>query len=441
MINLESKKSRYIFFLANIAICLIFMGVFLPQSQSPMDGLKAMFSYHNLVDTDAFYVGGFSGAYLNVALCLGFALLMFALTKTEIGSLEMAGLYLVFGYSFYGKTLVGVVPLMLGAYLYQVRKGRPLREKSAMACFAAALSPIVTVLMNGTGALGPGSPLAIVTGLVVGLVSGYLVSWVSGWMGDTLQGRSILLGAACAGVTAVFVAGVLRSFGLGHEANVDPAYMDQMYKWPITLSMAAFYGFALLAGILGGGSFKNALKNQTSKTCSADVCQEESFAASLINIGIVGLVLIAYFAILPNTEMHGEMFAGVATAAAFAPRAMTLRGALPFWLGFIGFNFLSAGCSGALAGEGFVESGLLKIASRATLMGTFVGANIAPLMRQVGLKRGIAMGCVYAVVVAKTAGLHDQTLLYNSGFAIALTVILFHSVSENWQKKIDREVL
>ena len=441
MINLESKKSRYIFFLANIAICLIFMGVFLPQSQSPMDGLKAMFSYHNLVDTDAFYVGGFSGAYLNVALCLGFALLMFALTKTEIGSLEMAGLYLVFGYSFYGKTLVGVVPLMLGAYLYQVKKGRPLREKSAMACFAAALSPIVTVLMNGTGALGPGSPLAIVTGLVVGLVSGYLVSWVSGWMGDTLQGRSILLGAACAGVTAVFVAGVLRSFGLGHEANVDPAYMDQMYKWPITLSMAAFYGFALLAGILGGGSFKKAIRNQTSKTCSGDVCQEESFAASLINVGIVGCVLLAYFAILPHTEMHGEMFAGIVTAAAFAPRAMTLRGALPFWIGFIGFNFLSAGSQGALAGEGFVESGLLKIASRATLMGTFVGANIAPLMRQVGLKRGIAMGCVYAIVVAKTAGLHDQTLLYNSGFAIALTVILFHSVSENWQKKIDREVL
>lgn len=428
MIKFDSEAKKYGFYIGIIILSLIFSFVFLGQSIDPMEGVQNLLTHHNLIDTDAFYIGGYSGALLNAALTLGVALIFFAITKTEIGSLEMGGLGLVFGYSFYGKNFLAIIPLMLGVYLYQAYKGNELSGKSAIACFAGSLSPLVSTVAFHTNNLVSGSPVAIIVALALGLVTGFAIAWVSDWVPDILQGRSILLGAACAGLVIIVIGGILRSFGFFHEASVDPPYMDQSMYWPILLAWFAFMAYYIIAGLLGGASFRSAIDQQT---CTADnVCVDlvltYNFADGLLNTGLIGIFTGLYFAILPYTEMHGEIWAGMMTTAAFAPKGLTLRYALPFWIGLLGFNFVSSGVAGALAGESFVQSGLMKIASRATLMGTFVGANIAPLNRNIGLKRGIAMGIIYALIVVKVSALHDQMLLYNSGFAIALTVILYN---------------
>lgn len=431
VLKFDTEGKKYLFILGNALIAFILAYIFKDESMDVLEGLVALIKHHNLTSTDAFYIGGYSGAFVNAGLSLIVATVFFILTKTKIGSGEFAGLIMVFGYSFFGKNFLNIIPFFVGTYLYQYVVKKPLAAKSPMACFASCMAPMVSTIAYHSNGLTPGSIEALIVACIFGLVGGFAVGWVSNWMPRLLQERSILLGAASSGVVIIVLAGILRSFGMSHELVNDHPSMDQAMYGPILMSLLLFQVYMLVAGLLGGGKFRSTINFQCSKHTCINVIEEHGFADALLNSGILGLVGIIYFMVLPYTTMNGSIYAAVATITSFASKGLSLRYALPFLVGKVGFDFISAGVAGLFAGEAFIHSGLVNISSNPGIIRTYVGSHIAPLNRKIGFAKAVAIGAVFAILVQKVFFVHDQMLLYNSGFTITLVIFLYHVADDN----------
>lgn len=430
LLKFDTEAKKYAFIFGNILLAIFIAYLFRNESPSVSEGLKALISHHNRTNTDAFYVAGFSAAFVNAGLSLGVALLFFILSKTKIGSGEFAGLLMVMGYSFFGKNFMNIIPLMAGTYLYQLIRKRPLADKSAMACFSCSMAPMVSTLAFHANGLEPGSGPALALALVFGILGGLGVAWVSNWMPKILRERSLLLGAASAGVVIITLAGILRAFGISPDLVDAQASFDQAMYEPVLLALLAFQIYLLLGGILGGGHLENTIRIQFSKDTCANVIEEYGFADALLNAGFVGIVGIFYFMMLPYSSLNGTVFAAVATITSFANRGLSLRYVLPFFIGKVGFDFVSAGVAGLIGGGAFINSGLVHISSNPGILRTYVGSHIAPLNKKVGFKKAVILGALFAIIVPKVFFIHDQMLLYNSGFTITLVILLFHVADE-----------
>lgn len=432
MIKFNTQKSRYSFFIGLVLLSLI-QGLYFLDKWNISQGLKNLVLHHNLIDTDAFFIGGISGAFVNAGLALMVMLILFAITKTKITSGEYPALLLTYAYAFYGKNFLNIIPLALGVYIYAFIKKNKLSSVSPFACYAGAFSPIVSTLAFHTPALNDlGLGFSIVFAILVGLISGYAITAVSKWMPNILKGRSILLGAACVGVVAIVVTNGLRAFGFQWLPYEKPPFIDQVYSTAIYVNFFIVLLYFTILGFLSDtASLKDFADIQLGKKSSAALIEDYGFGLTVLSTGLFGMVLLLYMVILPTTEAHGELWAGLFTAAAFVSKGLNFRNALPFYIGMIGFNFTSYGFAGSMAGNGFIQSGLARIGSRATMMGTYVGSNIAPMNAKLGPKRGMIMGILYAIIVPLVSSLHHQTVLYNSGFAIAITVILYNVADQD----------
>lgn len=431
-LKFNTQKARYGFFWG-LVLLTIGQGLYFSRDWSIGEGLKNLIMHHNLTDTGGFYVGGLSGVFINASLALGVMLVFFGLTKTKIGSNEFPALLLTYAYSFYGKNFLNIIPLALGVYLYAYVHKEKLSSRSPFACYAGAFAPIVSTLAFHTPALNTyGLETSFFVAIAIGIISGYMIAYVATWMPIILRGRSILLGAACVGVVAIVVTNVLRAFGFVWNEYVNPPYISQNYSKEIFISYFIVLVYFVIIGLLGEHSNIGAfIRQQRGIDKSNQLVEDCGFCQTVLSTGLYGMILYLYMISVPTVEAHGELWAGLFTGAAFVAKGLTLKNAIPFFIGMIGFNFTSAGFVGSMYGGSFIESGLQKIGSRATMMGTYVGSNIAPLNEILGFRSGVIMGILYGAIVPQISSLYHQTVLYNSGFAIAITVILFHAGEKN----------
>lgn len=422
--NRRSEIVKYAVFVG-FALLSICIGFYFSAPGEILDGLKKLILHHGLIDTDAFYIGGIGAAFVNSGLTVLISLFLFMLTRTKIGSSTISALLMMYGYSFYGKTVFNILPLMLGVYLYAHVKGEKLSNHSPMAGFASAVGPLVSVLAFHNDVLGRGSPPAIITGIGLGLITGVLIAYFANYMKVLIRGKSMYVGGFTAGVVAILMNSLLNGLGLGHGAYTDPPFVDQSYRLTLVLCMAIMLLYLVIVGIIGHGGIMYSLRLLISKHPKRDYVKSHGFFVALISAGFLGLIGLAYFLLIPGSKMHGEMWAGIFTITAFSSIGLIPRYMYPFVLGMLGGGIVIGGINGALVGGGFVAGAMTKIAARPTMMATFVGSGISPITEKFGFKHTFTMGIIYGIITPSLSVLHGWMNTYNSGFALGLVVILF----------------
>ncbi len=419
-----SEKIKYAVF-AGFALLSICIGFYFSAPADILDGLKTLILHHGLIDSDAFYIGGIGAAFVNSGLTVLISLFLFMLTRTSIGSSSISALLMMYGYSFYGKTVFNILPLMLGVYLYAHVKGEKLSKHSPMAGFASAVGPIVSVIAFHNEILGKGSLIAIMVGIGLGLVTGVLIAYFANYMKVLIRGKSMYVGGFTAGVVAILMNSLLNGLGLGHGAYTDPPFVDQSYRFTLVISMAIMLLYLVIVGIIGHGGIMYSLKLLISKQPKRDYVKSHGFYVALISAGFLGLIGLAYFLLIPGSKMHGEMWAGIFTITAFSVIGLIPRYMYPFILGMLSGGVVIGGINGLLVGSGFLTGALTKIAARPTMMATFVGSGISPITEKFGFKHTFTMGIIYGIITPSLSVLHGWMNTYNSGFALGLVVILF----------------
>lgn len=419
-----SERKKYLILLGFICLSII-IGFFFDSKESILEGMKKLILHHNLIDTDAFYIGGIGASFVNAGLCMLIAIGFFLLTSTKLGSGELTGLMMVYGYAFYGKNIHNIIPIMFGTYFYGFVMREKLSIHSPTACFATCIGPVVSLLSFHNEILVRSSLTAHIVAILIGILSGFLVAYFTDHMRSLLKGRSMLLGGFTAGVVAVLIYGLLKAVGLGHGPYESTPTVDQIYRLKLSLSLALLFIYLILASRLNLREIKDTLGLLFKDKPESDYVGKHGFRASITSIGFMGLIGLAYFLLVPGSKMHGEMYAGIFTIAAFSVKGLTPRYMLPFVIGMVGGNFVTASTKAALHGEHFIRIGLERISSRGIMMGTYLGSGMAPLVDEFGVFHTIFMGLIYGLITPNIASLHGGIMDYNSGFALGLVVVLF----------------
>ncbi|WP_425538567.1 DUF1576 domain-containing protein [Microaceticoccus formicicus] len=423
--RLEREELIKYFVLFGFAVFSIGIGFYFSTPSEILNGLKALIIHHGLVDTDAFYIGGIGAAFVNSGLAVVISLALFVLTRTRIGSGEISGILMVFGYSFFGKTIFNMLPLTLGVYFYAFLTKDKLSVHSPMACYASAVGPIVSVLAFHNEFLGYGSLFAIIFGIIVGFITGILIAYFAKLMKVLIRGKSMYVGGFTAGVVAILMNSLLKGIGLGHGPYENPPFVDQSYSMPLVISMVLLFLYLIIIGVIGHGGLVYSLKLLIEENPKRDYVKSHGFYVAITSAGLLGLIGLLYFLIMPGAKMHGEMWAGIFTMSAFSVIGLIPRYIYPFIIGMVGGGFLIGGVNGIVTGGGFLTGAMTKIAARPTMMGTYVGSGISPVTEKFGLRQTIVLGLIYGIITPNLAVIHGWMNTYNSGFALGLVVILF----------------
>lgn len=424
-----SKNTIYIVLLG-LAVILLVMGfVFSPSIPEMIAGYQKMLTHPALIDFDVLqYVGHYGTGFFNSGLLLLVVLLVYRLTNTDIQGVQIAAAMMVLGFAFYGKNIVNIWFPVIGVFLYARLRGKTLSSVTALAWFATALSPVFSVTAFGTEALAFGSPVAIALGACLGILGGVLVGVFADYLPSLHKGYVLYNAGFAAGLAGMLINALQKVFGIGHDRF---AYEATDYvsgdNAVLGIVFAILFAYLIVAGfVLGGGSkWKQIL---THKSKGGNYVEKFGLAASLINMGVVGLMATALVLVSVKGQLGGCLFACIWTAAGFAACGVTPRTYLPVMAGVCIGAFLTGGIAGMVAGESFLGAALTKFGSRPMLVAAIFSAGVAPIAGEHGVLAGIVVGAIHSVLVPNIAVLHGWMSLYNNGFCLSLIATFLHPI-------------
>lgn len=347
-------------------------------------------------------LAGLGAALFNVGVVTLISLALAWLINARFNGYFLAAVFTVAGFSFFGKNPFNILPIFLGVYLYdRFFSHEPMRDLIAPLLFGTTLSPVVSQVAFGFGFGWRGIALGVLLGVLSGiLLAGLMKHIYSFHLGYNLYNI---------GTTGGFVATVMFMFMRGFGLDIQPAYhWSTEYTQLLTVLTAAILCSTILIGILWGGkisAYRTILHN--SGRLTADFVEMTDLGTTLINMGIVGLIALAYIHFVGG-DVNGATLAGVFTVFAFGALGKHPRNILPVMLGV----YLIC---------------IPKIWTHAEpgpLLAALFCTTLAPLAGRFGILAGIAAGALHLPMVMHVGGLHGYMNLYNNGFAGGLAMLI-----------------
>lgn len=424
-------------FLGYALLSILIGWVITPSVSDQLFRLRLLFFSSGLMDTDAFFLTGIGPAFVNAGMAMIIALIALYLTHTKIGSGEISGLLMIYGYAMYGKTVYNMIPPMLGAYLFAYITGQKLSEKSAVACYATSIGPIVSVLSFHTLRGVFPKDVMILVGLFVGIFAGFSIAFLTRHTKSLLRGNIMYAGGFAAGIAGIGLYSLLKAIGIEPVFRPNKPFMSQELSYIPLIALFILFSYFLIAGLVLKGGVKETLKHMVAPSSQKDYVAKHGFAMSLLTMGIMGYLATLYFMVVPGAQMHGIVYAGIFTVVSFSVLGLTPKFIWPFILGMWIGAFSTGGFRAVLLGQDFLSGALQKIGSRGILMATYVGCGISPITERYGNKESLIMGIIYSVVAPNLSVLHGGLVVYNSGYALAMVVTLFYVTDVNIREMQD----
>lgn len=422
---------HYTIFLVMAFASLIIGFVLMPDLDRVREGLIAIIKHPSLLSTDYMVVGGSIGtSFVNASIITFMALGMFRAVGAKLQGLQVAGLLMVFGYGFYGKNPLNIIPLALGVLLEAKVTGKKLEDVVALACFAAALSPLVSVLAFGTplmidAPLSTTLPIAIVTGIVAG---GFIGKF-SGYVAKLHYGASLYNGALASGIVGILINFLLVSIGLGHDRLVDNVFIAGQNRLLAGIAIG-FCVYFILVGVFLNRGFRGLQYFIPRAFVKMDFVYQFSMGKTLINMGLIGLVMIAYVLVIPKAQFNGPIYGALFTIIGFAAHGVTLPAMLPCVLGVFAGAFLTGGTAHYLIHGNFIAGALEKVATRDMLLAALFIGGFSPITKMISPAAGFFGGMLHSITVPQIAILHGWMVGYNNGVSIGLIAMLFFPLIE-----------
>ena len=421
--------------LGGLAAMLVIIGFILTPSLSDMgSGLMAIMKHHGLLDSDLLVIGGSLGpAFVNSGLLGLCALLVYKLVNAEIEGPQMAAFFMVIGYSFYGKTLFNAWPLVIGVFLEAKVNKKSLTAAAPLAWYTTALGGIVSVLAFHTPVIGVGTPLSIAIAIGFGLLAGYLTGFLAGHIATLHKGMILYNAGFTVGIVGFIINSILKAIGLGHGAYTDGVYTSGMNTLFASILSIAFL-YLIIVGLIENKGLGNYKEMFMKKYKSGNFVTQFGFGTTLINMGVLGLITLAYVLVVGG-QLSGPSMIGLWTVVAFAAVGVTIPGFLPILFGIFAGALITGGMLGVTEGQAFMEAGLLRVASRPMLIAAGLSCGLSPITSEYGPVSGFMAGVLHVILVPNVSVLHGWMSTYNNGFSMGLMVIFFLPIFERIGRK------
>lgn len=379
----------------SFALFLLVCAFLLDPAAKVFEGfVDIQFATDNLI-TDYFYTDGLGAAFFNSAVSLLYATFIIQKSNTSITGPLFAVLFMVAGFSFFGKNLFNSLPITLGAYLYSRKQKESFSTVLLPAFFGTSLGPVVSQIAFGwTIPFQLALPLAFLAGLILG----YLMTPLANYFISFHQGYNLYNMGFTTGIMAMILASLFRMFNLQIEV------VRQLYEGPDT---HLYLGFAIFCLVLIGIGIKYLqykedlwdLFRSTGKLIS-DFVADFGVGATLINVGLSGLLSLGYLKLL-GAPLNGPALGAILGVMGFSAFGKHWRNILPVFFGV----------TLAMAGN------IYHAASTEGVLTLLFATTLAPVAGHYGPLAGIAAGFLHTSLAFNIGSLSGGLNLYNNGFS------------------------
>jgi len=392
---------------------LTVFGIIVDSPHNIISGLYKIILDPDFLITDYIGVGGLGAAFVNSGLLTLITISVFYKLKIRITGATISTIWLVSGFSLFGKNIFNVWFIILGVFLYSKYQKDKFTKYAYVAFLGTGLSPTVTQVMFGTDM---SRTISIPLGVLVGILIGMILPPLAAYLMRVHQGFNLYNIGFTGGIIGTILVSIFRTYGLVTETRLIWTSGNNHILAPFLILM--FSSMIIIGFFLNNKSFKKwkNILNYPGKLVT-DFIILEGFAPSLINMGING-VLSTLYVIIVKGDLNGPTIGGIFTIVGFSSFGKHIRNVLPILMGVF---------SGALFG-------LWDVSDPVILLSSLFATTLAPISGEFGWQYGVIAGFMQSSVALNVGYLHGGFNLYNSGFAGGIVAAVMVPVIEAFRK-------
>ena len=213
-------------------------------------------------------------------------------------------------------------------------------------------------------------------------------------------------------------------------------FHENSYQGFITIYYLCMFSLSILWGwFLNGKSFKGYGELLKSTGHTADFFAEYGRAQVLINIGVYGLVILAYMSLVVLLT-DGAGFTGPTMGVILAALTFSSQGQHPknVWPIFVGYAVLSVVAITICKMSGLAIPWTLS--TQGYINGAAFATGLCPISGRYGKRFGVLAGFMSAVICTSTNAMHGGFMLFNGGLTAGITaLILVPCLEYYWHEK------
>ena len=409
-----SNKFKYKV-LAGYALYMIIFGMIMDSPLQILKGVLAITMKPDLLITDYISVGGMGAAFVNAGLlALVFTWIIYKL-GVDVNGLAVATISLAAGFALFGKNIFNVWFVLLGVALYCKVKNEPFKNHVLIGILGTAMAPMVTQIMFTTG---HGLLTRVLLGASVGVLSGFILPPLSSYLLRVHQGYNLYNVGFAAGIIGTVFVSVFKSYGFIPESRIIWSTGNNLVLG-IWLGVL-FLSMLVLGWWINGKSFKNysGIMKYSGRAVT-DFVALEGFGLTLINMGLLGFMSMAYLFLIKG-DINGPTIGGIFTVVGFGAFGKHPKNVWPIFAGV---------WLGSITKVWGVNDPAIQLAA-------LFGTTLAPIPGEFGPIIGIIAGFIHSSVALNVGVLHGGMNLYNNGFAggiVAATMIPL--IETFWKEK------
>ncbi len=367
--------------------------------------------------TDFTAVMGVGPTLVNVAAVGALGYLFLKINRLELRGAELAALFTMMGFAFFGKTVFNCVPILLGVSLSALLVRRKPRDYALIAMFGTAMGPLITFIAFE---LGMRQIFALPGSFLIGTGIGMVLPPIAIAMLRLHQGYNLYNIGLSAGFVGLFTASLSEAAG----ADILPLSMWGTSPEPLLIAIIPAISLIAMCCLVAenpkgvGQTFKEAfgdfakISTMTGRLPS-DFVDYVSSRGALLNAAIMGLLFWGLMLFL-RAPINGPVLGGLFTVVGFSFFGKHPRNVVSVMLGVVAAILFFG----------------LDIYSPAPLLAILFCTALAPLAGEFGPVVGFIAGFLHLVIVDRTGTWHGGMDLYNNGFAAGLTATLIVSIIE-----------
>lgn len=405
------KKSFYLPILALVMIILAF--VFNTPKEIFL-GYKNILLSSSILTTDYIAIGSLGGALFNAASILILNLVILRLLNLRMSGLIYAALYMILGFSFFGKNILNSLPIYFGIYLYALINKIPVKNLVISLLFSSGISPLVSYLIFG---FDLAYYISIPLGIGAGIVAGLMVPAISSHTIKFHQGYNLFNVGFALGIISLAFNGILRAFNL--KAS-EISILSNDHSLFLYLFIAILALILLVAGIiLNPKSFKMIpdLYKRSGRLVSDYI---RDYGVSIVMINQASLLMLEIIiCLIFKIELNGAIFGTILAVGGFAGAGLHLKNTSFVMLGAILMCLITR----------------TNITSTSIIIGILFSAGVAPIAGRYGIVAGIIAGMLHIAILPLCRSFQGGYDLYNNGFCAGFVACILIAIIEAFKKE------
>lgn len=172
-------------------------------------GIWRLILHPDALITDYSAVGGFGATFFNAGLIMAISTAILKLSRVMFCGPTIACVFLMSGFSMFGKNIANIWPIIFGVYLFSRFQRESFSKYVYIALYGTALSPMITEVALQFGNYWQ-KLLAV---MLCGIIIGFMLPPLATYCLRVHQGYNLYNVGFAAGLVGTLLVSIMKSFG------------------------------------------------------------------------------------------------------------------------------------------------------------------------------------------------------------------------------------